>query len=50
MSTCISRAGEYSEHTYLDDNPYVCGLCWAFDEDAALERIAELEAMIREGK
>lgn len=42
MSACISQYGEFSEHTYNDASPYVCGCCWTFDEDGALAEIERL--------
>lgn len=42
MSTCISREGEYSDHELAEN--FTCSRCFAFDEDAALARITELEA------
>jgi|DEB19_MinimDraft_2_1074335.scaffolds.fasta_scaffold102929_1 hypothetical protein len=39
MSTCISRAGEYSEHQ-TDPGNFICDRCGALDEDGLF---AELE-------
>lgn len=46
MSACVSPRGEYSEHTLgsTGEERFVCQVCGVFDEDAALARIAELEA------
>lgn len=44
MSSCISSHGEYSDHQ--SDAGYCCQRCFAFDEDAALARIRELEAEV----
>lgn len=44
MSKCISVSGEYSEHE--SDENFGCRLCFAFDEDAALARIRELEGAL----
>lgn len=47
MSTCISRHGEFSEHVLgRDADRFTCQWCFVFDEDAALQRIAELEAAL----
>ena len=48
MSKCISRHGEYSEHTFGGDEvpEFTCSYCWVFDEDAALAEIARLRAAI----
>lgn len=45
MSACISSHGEYSEHEHGDEGRarFVCQLCGVFDEEAALQRIADLE-------
>lgn len=42
MSTCISRHGEYSEHT-LDDE-FTCTLCGVLDEDALRAELRDLRA------
>ncbi|MBB3041000.1 hypothetical protein [Nocardioides soli] len=40
MSTCISRAGEFSAHEFSDPNyPLTCQLCFVFDEDEANRRL-----------
>lgn len=45
MSVCVSSHGEYSAHEPGEETArFVCQLCRVFDEDAALARIAELEA------
>lgn len=41
MSTCISREGEYSDHT--PDKDYYCTRCYVLDEPALLDRVRELE-------
>lgn len=47
MSTCISRAGEYSDHELTNaDDPFACQRCFAFAEAAAVERIKALEAKL----
>lgn len=43
MSACISREGEYSDHTDSDE-PFVCGRCGAEDWTAAMDEIATLTA------
>lgn len=45
MSKCVSSHGEYHEHE-TSELPFVCGWCFAFDESAAVARIAELEAEV----
>ena len=42
MSTCISREGEYSDHT--PDKDYYCTRCYVLDEPALLDRVRELVA------
>ena len=42
MSSCISRHGEYSEHTLND--LYVCTYCSALDEDAMIAEVERLKA------
>ncbi len=40
MSTCISRAGEYSEHELTDPNhPLTCQRCFVFADDEANRRL-----------
>lgn len=47
MSKCISRHGEYSEHTVGEgDSEFTCQWCWSFDEDAALAVIKDLRAAL----
>lgn len=44
MSACISREGEYSNHT-RSATPFICGRCYVFDEDAALATLARVERL-----
>lgn len=44
MSKCISRHGEYGDHE--NDAKFTCQRCFAFDEAAALARVADLEAEV----
>lgn len=39
MSKCISMEGEYSDHE--PNGEFVCGRCFAFDEDAAVRELTE---------
>ena len=40
MSTCISKHGEFGSHTFSDrGQPLMCQLCFAFDEEAASDRL-----------
>lgn len=43
MSTCISRAGEYSSHETTPGN-YICELCGVLDEAAMFTEIERLRA------
>lgn len=48
MSKCVSSDGEYSEHVPgAGPERFHCQRCFVFDEDAALDRIAKLEARLR---
>ena len=51
MSTCISRAGEFSAHETTEGN-YICDLCGVLDEDglfaerdALRAKVARVEAL-----
>jgi len=41
MSKCISINGEYSEHE-PSNQEFVCGRCFAFDEDAVMAEVDSL--------
>lgn len=49
MSTCISLQGEFSSHAPGAEggDRFICQACGVFDEEAALKRIAELEAALK---
>src|SRR5690625_4104626 len=44
MSACISRHGEYSEHT--PDGEYTCQRCYVLDEDALRVELRRLRAAL----
>ncbi len=46
MSKCISSEGEYSDHELSEQPRFLCARCFAFDEDAAIARVRELEATV----
>jgi hypothetical protein len=48
MSKCISAKGEFSEHEL--DAKFTCVDCFAFDEDAALDRIESLQAELAQSR
>lgn len=45
MSTCISRAGEYSEHQTEAGN-YICDLCGVIDEEGIFAELDALRAKV----
>ena len=47
MSTCISRHGEYSSHTFGEGaERFVCQWCGVLDEDAMIDALATAEAEV----
>jgi len=44
MSKCVSREGEYSDHT--PDFQLTCQRCFAFDEDRALQIIGAVRELV----
>lgn len=47
MSKCISINGEYSEHE-PSNQEFVCGRCFAFDEDAVVAEVDSLRQKLAE--
>ena len=45
MSTCISRAGEYSDHETTEGN-YICDRCGLLDEDGIFAELDRLRATV----
>ena len=48
MSTCISAAGEYSNHLHADSrrDRFVCQRCLQFDEEVVLAELFDAKAKI----